>query len=121
MVHRPAKLCLCHVCQEDQEEKCVACHIARLQESHLLLILPQYPSCVSFCRGQSMVLHGGSSSLGGQHSLATGPVMADPFISPLLFTITPALSSKQRKTFRRKDGQFIYFEDNAGVIVNNKG
>merc|ERR1719147_472729 len=28
------------------------------------------------------------------HSLATGPVMAEPFISPLLFTITPALSSK---------------------------
>lgn len=28
------------------------------------------------------------------HSLATGPVIADPFISPLLFTITPALSSK---------------------------
>merc|ERR1712032_946743 len=28
---------------------------------------------------------------------------------------------RQRKTFRRKDGQFIYFEDNAGVIVNNKG
>merc|ERR1712222_142279 len=25
---------------------------------------------------------------------------------------------RQRKTFRRKDGQFIYFEDNAGVIVN---
>ena len=22
---------------------------------------------------------------------------------------------------RRKEGQFIYFEDNAGVIVNNKG
>lgn len=28
---------------------------------------------------------------------------------------------RQRKTFRRKDGTFIYFEDNAGVIVNNKG
>ena len=28
------------------------------------------------------------------HSLATGPLIADPFISPLLFTITPALSSK---------------------------
>merc|ERR1711942_188296 len=26
-----------------------------------------------------------------------------------------------RKTFRRKDGTFLYFEDNAGVIVNNKG
>lgn len=28
---------------------------------------------------------------------------------------------RQRKMFRRKDGTFIYFEDNAGVIVNNKG
>ena len=28
------------------------------------------------------------------HSLATGPVIAEPFISPLGFTITPALSSK---------------------------
>jgi len=28
------------------------------------------------------------------HSFATGPVMAEPFISPLLFTMTPALSSK---------------------------
>merc|ERR550519_2948261 len=38
------------------------------------------------------------------HSLATGPVMADPFISPLLFTITPALSSKYMKvpSFLRK-------------------
>jgi len=28
------------------------------------------------------------------HSFATGPDTADPFISPLLLTITPALSSK---------------------------
>ena len=28
------------------------------------------------------------------HSLATGPATADPFISPLLLTITAALSSK---------------------------
>lgn len=28
------------------------------------------------------------------HSFATGPVIAEPFISPLGFTITPALSSK---------------------------
>jgi len=28
------------------------------------------------------------------HSLATGPVIAEPFISPLLLTITPALSTK---------------------------
>jgi ribosomal protein L14 len=28
---------------------------------------------------------------------------------------------RQRKPFRRKDGMVIYFEDNAGVIVNPKG
>jgi len=28
------------------------------------------------------------------HSLETGPVIAEPFISPLLLTMTPALSSK---------------------------
>merc|ERR1711893_548220 len=27
---------------------------------------------------------------------------------------------RQRKNIRRKDGVFLYFEDNAGVIVNNK-
>lgn len=32
------------------------------------------------------------------HSFATGPVIAEPFISPLLFTMTPALSSKYIKT-----------------------
>merc|ERR1711978_596763 len=35
--------------------------------------------------------------------------------------VMPAVIIRQRKTFRRKDGLFIYFEDNAGVIVNNKG
>lgn len=33
----------------------------------------------------------------------------------------PAVVIRQRKPIRRKDGSFIYFEDNAGVIVNNKG
>ena len=28
---------------------------------------------------------------------------------------------RQRKSYRRKDGVFLYFEDNAGVTVNNKG
>jgi large subunit ribosomal protein L23e len=28
---------------------------------------------------------------------------------------------RQRKAWRRKEGTFIYFEDNAGVIVNPKG
>ena len=33
----------------------------------------------------------------------------------------PAVVIRQRKAFRRRDGQYIYFEDNAGVIVNPKG
>ena len=33
----------------------------------------------------------------------------------------PAVVIRQRKCIRRKIGQFVYFEDNAGVIVNNKG
>merc|ERR1739841_239003 len=35
--------------------------------------------------------------------------------------VMPAVVVRQRKAFRRKDGQYIYFEDNAGVIVNPKG
>lgn len=35
--------------------------------------------------------------------------------------VLQAVVVRQRKQFRRKDGTFIYFEDNAGVIVNNKG
>jgi len=35
--------------------------------------------------------------------------------------VTPAVVVRQRKVFRRRDGVFIYFEDNAGVIVNPKG
>jgi len=32
-----------------------------------------------------------------------------------------AVIIRQRKAWRRKDGVYIYFEDNAGVIVNPKG
>lgn len=35
--------------------------------------------------------------------------------------IHPAVVIRQRKPWRRKDGVFLYFEDNAGVIVNPKG
>ena len=35
--------------------------------------------------------------------------------------IHPAVIVRQRKPWRRCDGSFIYFEDNAGVIVNPKG
>eukprot|EP01001_Neometanema_parovale_P000739 NODE_10832_length_574_cov_345.059867_g10555_i0.p2 GENE.NODE_10832_length_574_cov_345.059867_g10555_i0~~NODE_10832_length_574_cov_345.059867_g10555_i0.p2 ORF type:complete len:142 (+),score=34.26 NODE_10832_length_574_cov_345.059867_g10555_i0:51-476(+) len=35
--------------------------------------------------------------------------------------VLAAVVIRQRKQFRRKDGTVIYFEDNAGVIVNPKG
>ena len=35
--------------------------------------------------------------------------------------VLQAIVIRQRKPWRRKDGIFIYFEDNAGVIVNPKG
>lgn len=38
-----------------------------------------------------------------------------------LSLVHPAVVIRQRKSYRRKDGVFLYFEDNAGVIVNNKG
>ena len=33
----------------------------------------------------------------------------------------PIVVIRQRKSWRRRDGTFLYFEDNAGVIVNPKG
>lgn len=35
--------------------------------------------------------------------------------------VMPAVVIRQRKSWRRKNGVFLYFEDNAGVIVNPKG
>jgi len=35
--------------------------------------------------------------------------------------VHPAIVIRQRKPWRRRDGVFLYFEDNAGVIVNPKG
>ncbi|KAL1916661.1 60S ribosomal uL14 domain-containing protein [Calcarisporiella thermophila] len=35
--------------------------------------------------------------------------------------VMPAVIIRQRKAWRRRDGVFIYFEDNAGVIINPKG
>jgi len=42
--------------------------------------------------------------------------MADGFLPAM-----PAVIVRQRKSWRRRDGVFLYFEDNAGVIVNPKG
>merc|ERR1711918_217841 len=35
--------------------------------------------------------------------------------------VMPAVVIRQKKHIRRKDGVYVYFEDNAGVIVNAKG
>lgn len=35
--------------------------------------------------------------------------------------VLPLVVVRQRKAYRRRNGVTIYFEDNAGVIVNNKG
>merc|ERR1719183_2780163 len=35
--------------------------------------------------------------------------------------VIPAVIIRQRKPYRRREGYFLYFEDNAGVIVNPKG
>ncbi|KAA8495558.1 60S ribosomal protein L23-B [Porphyridium purpureum] len=35
--------------------------------------------------------------------------------------VMPAIVIRQKKAWRRKDGVYLNFEDNAGVIVNPKG
>lgn len=35
--------------------------------------------------------------------------------------VMPAIVVRQARPWRRKDGTYLYFEDNAGVIVNPKG
>jgi len=35
--------------------------------------------------------------------------------------VMPAVIVRQSKPWRRADGVYLYFEDNAGVIVNPKG
>jgi len=35
--------------------------------------------------------------------------------------VHPAVIIRQRRAWHRPDGTFLYCEDNAGVIVNNKG
>jgi large subunit ribosomal protein L23e len=44
-----------------------------------------------------------------------------PFLRFFLCSVTPGVVVRQRKPWRRRDGIFIYFEDNAGVIINPKG
>merc|ERR1712134_249191 len=35
--------------------------------------------------------------------------------------VMPAVIIRQKKNIRRREGYFLYFEDNAGVVVNPKG
>merc|ERR1712194_584075 len=35
--------------------------------------------------------------------------------------VMPAVVVRQRKAYRRREGHFLYFEDNAAVIVNIRG
>ncbi|KRZ16138.1 60S ribosomal protein L23 [Trichinella zimbabwensis] len=44
-----------------------------------------------------------------------------PELRKKVFLVMQAVVIRQRKPYRRKDGTVVYFEDNAGVIVNNKG
>jgi len=32
----------------------------------------------------------------------------------------PSVVTRQRKHFRRKEGHFIYFEDNAGIVIGGQ-
>lgn len=53
------------------------------------------------------------------HSFATGPVIALPFISPLLLTITPALSSKYMNTPSFLRNGFRCLITTAGITCTN--
>merc|ERR1719327_296017 len=56
------------------------------------------------------------------HSLATGPVIAEPFISPLSFTMTPALSSKYTKIpSMRLHGFFCRMQTALSTFLRNSG
>jgi len=45
-------------------------------------------------------------------------LLSPPFFCNLIIEVMPAIVVRQRKAFRRKDGVFIFFEDNAGVRRN---
>merc|ERR1719408_1115289 len=56
------------------------------------------------------------------HSLATGPWIADPFISPLSLTMTPALSSKYTNTpSRRRHAFFWRITTPLSTFLRNSG
>ena len=77
-----------------------------------------------------------SSSRGGFHQSLATPTIKHPNPTttiltlssllpstplPLPSSVMPAVIIRQRKPWRRRNGVFLYFEDNAGCIVNAKG
>ena len=54
-------------------------------------------------------------------SLQNPPSINHTEIPTCVNQVIPAVVIRQRKPYHRKDGVTLYFEDNAGVIVNNKG
>ena len=60
------------------------------------------------------------ASAGARARLCLSSARLRPLLLPC--AVMPAVVVRQRKAWRRVDGGgFIYFEDNAGVIVNVKG
>merc|ERR1739848_300769 len=71
-----------------------------------------------------MAVHG----CGGRLNKMPGASPGDMFLATvkkgkpeLRKKVMPAVVIRQKKAWRRPEGVFIYFEDNAGVIVNDKG
>mmetsp|Transcript_11068 Transcript_11068/g.15890 ORF Transcript_11068/g.15890 Transcript_11068/m.15890 type:complete len:140 (-) Transcript_11068:45-464(-) len=70
----------------------------------------------------------GVMNTGGRLNRLPSAGVGDMFVSSvkkgkpeLRKKVAPAVVIRQRRAWRRKNGQFIYFEDNAGVIVNPQG
>jgi len=87
------------------------------------------PLCRQLSRHPSRTdsLHRGRPFIAHAPGLTTSLTCLTPFIPTLpslpssSTPVMPGVVVRQRKPWRRKDGVFIYFEDNAGVIVNPKG
>merc|ERR1711993_75997 len=71
-----------------------------------------------------IAVHGFGARLNRMPSAATGDMVMATVKKgkpELRKKVIPAVVIRQSKPYHRKNGQTIYFEDNAGVIVNNKG
>merc|ERR1719375_3134193 len=80
---------------------------------------------MNLVRWRTQQIAGAVDAIFGQtsaHSLATGPVMAEPFISPLALTMTPALSSKYTKMpSMRLQGFFWRMHTAFSTFLRNSG